>query len=133
MAEVVDGALQLHVNSVERAERGRELLASRLGALVGTPLTSHEDPAARLQRGRGEPGARHDEPDIPTEEMEAVIRAHLEAHYRKVLDEPVPMLGNRSPRAAARTKKGRADRRGVAQGARKLRAASGCGDRPQAL
>lgn len=108
MAEVVDGALQLHVNSVERAERGRELLASRLGALVGTPLTSHEDPAARLPGGRSEPGAGEEEPDIPPEEMEAVIGTFLEGHYRKVLDEPVPMLGNRSPRGAARTKKGRA-------------------------
>jgi len=107
-AEIVDGALLLHVNSVERAERGRGLLASRLGALVGTPLTSHEDPAARLEGGRSEPGAGPEEPDIPPEEMEAVIGTFLEGHYRKVLDEPVPMLGNRSPRAAVKTKKGRA-------------------------
>ena len=107
-AEIVDEALLLHVNSVERAERGRELLASRLGALVGTPLTSHEDPAARLEGGRSEPGAGPEELGIPPEEMEAVIGTFLEGHYRKVLDEPVPMLGNRSPRAAVKTKKGRA-------------------------
>ena len=106
-AEIVDGALLLRVNSVERAGRGRELLASRLGALVGTPLTSHEDPAARIESGLGEPGAVQEEPDIPPE-VEAALRAHVEAHYRKVLDEPVPMLGNRTPRQAARTKKGRA-------------------------
>lgn len=107
-AEIVDEALLLHVNSVERAERGRELLAARLGALVGTPLTSHEDPAARLESGPGEPGAGPEELGIPPEEMEAVIGTLLEQHYRKVLDEPVPMLGNRSPRAAVKTKKGRA-------------------------
>ena len=107
-AEIVDEALLLHVNSVERAERGRELLASRLGALGGTPLTTHEDPAARLEGGRSEPGAGPEELGIPPEEMEAVIGTFLEGHYRKVLDEPVPMLGNRSPRAAVKTKKGRA-------------------------
>ena len=104
----MDEALLLHVNSVERAERGRALLASWLGALVGTPLTSHEDPAARLEGGGSEPVAGQEEPDIPPEEMEAVIGTLLEGHYRKVLDEPVPMLGNRSPRQAVKSKKGRA-------------------------
>ena len=107
-AEIVDEALLLHVNSVERAERGRELLASRLGALVATPLTSHEDPAARLEAGPSEPGAGPEEPDIPPEEMAAVIGTFLEGHYRKVLDEPVPMLGDRSPRQAVKTREGRA-------------------------
>ena len=107
-AEIVDGALLLRVNSVERADRGRELLASRLGALLEMPLTSHEDPSARLESGAGEPDPGQDEPDIPPEEMEAVLGTYIEGHYRQVLDEPVPMLGNRSPRAAAKTKKGRA-------------------------
>ena len=107
-AEIVDGALLLRVNSVERADRGRELLASRLGALLGTPLTSHEDPAARLESGAGEPDPGQEAPEIPPEEAEAVLGTYLEGHYRQVLDEPVPMLGNRSPREAARTKKGRA-------------------------
>ena len=40
--------------------------------------------------------------------MEAVVRAQYEEHYRQVLDESVPMLGNRTPRRAAKTKKGRA-------------------------
>lgn len=31
----------------------------------------------------------------------------LDDHYRRVLDQPVPTLGGRSPRAAARTAKGR--------------------------
>ena len=51
-AEIVDGALLLHVNSVERAERGRELLSSRLGPLLGNPLTSHEDPRSDCEPRR---------------------------------------------------------------------------------
>ena len=108
-AEIVDGALLLQVNSVERADRGRELLASRLGALLGTPLTSHEDPAARLGSGAGEPDPGQEAPEIPPEDVEDVLVPLIEGHYRQVLDEPVPMLGNRSPREAARTKKGRAE------------------------
>ncbi len=106
--EIVDGALLLHVNSVERAEKGRELLSSRLGPLLGNPLTSHEDPAQRLRTPPGEPPPEPKKPDLPPEVVEALVRAQYEEHYRQVLDEPVPMLGNRTPRRATKTKKGRA-------------------------
>ena len=105
-AEIADGALFLRVNSVERAERGRDLLASRLGPLLGTPLTSHEDPGELLRKEPSEPPAEAEETDPPPGMVEAV-QAYLEDHYRRVLDEPIPMLGNRSPRRAAKTKKGR--------------------------
>ena len=107
-AEIVDGALLLHVNSVERAERGRELLNSRLGPLLGNPLTSHEDPAQRLRTPPGESPPKPKKPDLPPEVMEALVRGQYEEHYRQVLDEPVPMLGKRTPRRAVKTKKGRA-------------------------
>ena len=42
----------------------------------------------------------------PAEER-AMIREMLERHYHAVLDEPVPMLGDVSPRKAAKTEKGR--------------------------
>ena len=106
-AEIMDGALLLHVNSVERAERGRDLLASRLGPLVGNPLTSHEDPATQLGESTEEPPARVTDLDIPPEVAEAIIRAHFEEHYRQVLDEPIPALGDVSPRKAAKSRKGR--------------------------
>ena len=40
-ARLESGALLLAANSRERAERGRDLLASSLGDLVGSPLISH--------------------------------------------------------------------------------------------
>ena len=117
--EVADGALLLHTNSAERAERGRALVTSGLGSLVGTPLTSHEDPLAQLrQRAEGEskagpspdgPPEGADAAPRPTEEMQALAAAYLEDHYRRTLDERVPMLGNRTPRQAAKTRKGRAE------------------------
>ena len=122
--EIADGALLLHTNSVERAEQGRELVASVLGSLVGTPLTSHEDPLAQLRalsegttaEGPSPAGRFLDglseEADAavpPTEEMQALAAAYIEDHYRRTLDERVPMLGNRTPRQAAKTRKGRAE------------------------
>jgi len=45
--------------------------------------------------------------DLSPEEQEAIVHATLDRHYRGLLDEPIPMLGDLSPRAAATTAKGR--------------------------
>lgn len=107
VAEIADGALFLRVNSIERAERGRDLLASRLGPLLGSPLTSHEDPAEWMRRTPEASPPEPGETELPPEAIEA-LHAFMADHYRKVLDEPIPALGDRSPRRAAKTKKGRA-------------------------
>jgi len=46
--------------------------------------------------------------DIPIEVPPEMVHAMLNNYYRKVLNEPVPMLGNVTPRNAARTLSGRA-------------------------
>lgn len=101
------GALVLSVNSQERAARGRDLLAPRLGDLVGSPLTSHITPQQALKERTQQPLA---EPDFPvvSEEAQQELHAYMDDHYRRVLDEPVPMLGGKTPRQAATTRKGRA-------------------------
>jgi hypothetical protein len=48
-----------------------------------------------------------DEPEIPPEEMERIVHALLTREYTKALDEPVPMLGDKSPRQLVKTKAGR--------------------------
>jgi len=45
--------------------------------------------------------------DMPEEERSAIIRDGLDRHYRNLLDQPIPVLGNKSPRAAVRTANGR--------------------------
>ena len=40
-------------------------------------------------------------------EERAIIRQGLDGHYRRALDEPLPLLGCRSRRAAVKTPKGR--------------------------
>ena len=45
--------------------------------------------------------------DMSEEERSAIIHDGLDRHYRNLLDQPIPVLGNKSPRAAVRTAKGR--------------------------
>ena len=45
--------------------------------------------------------------DMSEMEGSAIIHDSLDWHYRDLLDQPIPMLGNKSPRAAVRTAKGR--------------------------
>ena len=99
------GALVLTVNSRERAERGRDLLASRLGDLVGSPLISHQDPEQAMAEYTGQ---AEDAPGLPPEEAARIIHAHLDKHYRRTLDEPMPMLDGKTLRQAAASTEGRA-------------------------
>jgi hypothetical protein len=101
--ELNEKALILSVNSQARAERGRVLLSETLDGLVAQPLVEIQtleqatrDPAPPLGLNLSE------------QERRTIIRDGLDRHYRDLLDQPIPALGNKSPRAAARTASGRA-------------------------
>ena len=98
------GTLTLAVNSRERAERGRDLLASRLGDLLGPPLISLQDPEKALEEPAGQ---TPDETAVPTAEAVETMHAWLDDHYRRTLDDPLPMLAGGTLREAAATRKGR--------------------------
>ncbi|MDE0390638.1 MAG: hypothetical protein OXI57_01045 [Rhodospirillales bacterium] len=104
-AALQSGALVLTVNSQKRAERGRDLLASRLGDLVGSPLISHRDPEQAMAEHAEQPD---DELGIPPEEAARIIHAYFDEHFRRTLDEPLPILDGKTPRQAAATPEGRA-------------------------
>ena len=104
-AEIRDGALTLSANSRERAERGEELLTSRLGDLVGPALTSSQDPFQAIKERRAEPKQNDTKP--ATAEEVQVVHSFLDEHYRQTLDEPLPVLGGKTLRQAVKTKKGR--------------------------
>jgi hypothetical protein len=95
--------LSLEVNSMARAERGRALLEPVLTGLVRPPLTERTDLEQMLATERPAPRPS----GLPPEDKRALIRQGLEDHYRHILDQPIPALGNKSPRAAAKTPKGR--------------------------
>lgn len=108
-AALADRALVVETNSRERMERALADLRAALGPLIGEALTSHEDPAQMLQHAAPRqviPPAGTPPLDAP--EMAEVIRQYKDAYYRRTLDEPVPMLGGKTPRQCARTKSGRA-------------------------
>ena len=95
-------SVSLSVNSAPRAERGQAVLANALGDLVGPPATEIET----VDEFRARPGANA--PAEPPVQMPAeMLQQSLDRHYRALLDEPVPMLGNISPRAASRSARGR--------------------------
>ncbi len=43
------------------------------------------------------------DPEVASE----IIHDYLDNHYRNILDQPIPMLDDKSPRQCARSKKGR--------------------------
>lgn len=99
--------LRLQVNSENRAERGRAMLQAVLGTLVGAPLTQIMTPVQAMEEQDRSGRAASPGLPIPPEEEARIIGQMLERHYRQVLDEPVPALGNVTPHEAVRTASGR--------------------------
>ena len=105
--EMAGRFLSIEVNSAERAERAKRLFIPLLGDLVQAPLTEIRTVAQMM----AEQDREHDafaEPEIPLTEMQRIIGEMMDRQYRQVLDEPVPALGDKTPRQMTRTKAGRA-------------------------
>jgi len=95
--------LSLAANSPARAERGRAVLEPVLAGLVRAPLNERMDLEQMLATDRPAP-----EPTgLSSKQERALLHQTLDTHYRRVLDEPIPALGGETPRAAAKTAKGR--------------------------
>lgn len=98
--------LTIEVNSAERAERAKSLFIPLLGELVHAPLTEILTVAQMMAEQERERDAAP-EPDIPLAEMQRIVGEMMDRQYRQVLDEPVPALGNKTPRQMAKTRAGR--------------------------
>jgi hypothetical protein len=102
--EVRERLLIVGANSAARAERAITMLRAALGGLVAPPLTQiHTVEQMMAQRQTRPPSTSAVPPEIQT----TLVHATLDKQYRALLEQPVPMLGNLTPRAAARTKSGR--------------------------
>jgi hypothetical protein len=99
--------LVLQANSKERAKRGTELLRRCLDGLVGEPITETQSVESALAESRERPGPSEAAPPIPPEEIARVTKDFIERHYRRIIDGPVPVLGNVSPREAVGLPEGR--------------------------
>jgi hypothetical protein len=94
--------LVLEVNSVARAERGKRMLTELLGGLIGKPVTETQSVESALDEhsARKRSPAKDDKPALAPDETARVMREFLERHYRGVIDEPLPAIGDVSPREA---------------------------------
>ncbi len=94
--------LRLETNSVERADRLRARLEAGCGALLRHRMREHADPLSSARSGR-ESTPR---PAPPPEALQALGELKAQ-HYAAWVDAPLPALGGRTPRQAARTPRGR--------------------------
>lgn len=103
--EVKGRIVALSVSSAPRAERGSALLTAALGDLVARPLTEIQT----VEQMRAAPPSRPDRPEapIPLEIQAELVHNMLDRQYRELLSQPIPMLGDVSPRTAARSARGR--------------------------
>ena len=101
--------LKVMVTSEARATRIRELLAPILDGLVREPLIERVTPEQAMAEG-GNPtayAAKGLPEGMSPETMREAVHQFLDRHYRKVLGEKIPMLGDKTPRQAVRSAKGR--------------------------
>lgn len=91
--ELTGRTLLFSADSASRAEKGMALIRGSLGELIGTPLTEIQT-VDQMRAERPATPAASQELDLPPEVMEKLIHDNLDKAYRKVLDEPVAMLGN---------------------------------------
>ena len=98
--------IELCVNSQSRADRGRKMLEPFLSDLVGTPLVERQTLEQALSEDRDD-GSSAAVPDLSPDEKRSIIHTAMDRHYRAQLDQPIPGLGNISPRKAAKSKTGR--------------------------
>jgi hypothetical protein len=104
--ELKDRTLILDANSRERAERGRALIEPVLGDLVDRPAIEAKT-AAEMMQSRSSENSEAVSSGLSPEEERIALNDWLERHYKSLLDEQVPVLGNVTPRQAAKTSKGR--------------------------
>ncbi len=104
--ELKSRTIELCVNSEIRADRGRKMLETLLDGFVSAPLVERQTLEQALSEDR-EHGSGSLAPELPSDVRRRIIHDAMDRHYRAQLDQPVPALGNISPRQAARSKKGR--------------------------
>ena len=102
--------LVVDVNSARRRDRIAKEVAKRLGsaaALVDTTLTDIAAELAKRRPGEGGTAGRPRPPADERPELAAVEAEFARKHWDAWVDTKVPALGNRTPRQAAQSARGR--------------------------
>ncbi|GHT99325.1 hypothetical protein FACS1894126_5500 [Alphaproteobacteria bacterium] len=107
---IEEDKLTLDTNSVERAALGRKLLEEYLGDKISFQSASAKTPEQMMKSSkksnRGNEKRAIESYEQPPEVKEA-IKEMAEAHWKSWFDEPIPLLQDKTPRQAAKTKEGR--------------------------
>lgn len=90
-------ALIFSSNSEARAERGKLVLGGLLAGLVGTSLSQIQRPEQALAEANDAPATT----DIDPETAVAMLQDYFDQHYQSCLDDPIPVLGDMTPRQCA--------------------------------
>jgi hypothetical protein len=101
--------LEVMVNSEARATRIRDILAPILDGLVRDPLIERVTPeqAMAARGGASAPTAQSLPEGMSPKDLREAVHQVLDRQYRNVLSQKVPMLGDKTPRQAVRSAKGR--------------------------
>lgn len=99
--------LILETNSDKRLEKGEKLVTKYLGDAACFQKTLIESAAQKLQSAQKLTNSTPIEPQLlEAPEVQAQIKEMTKAHWDNWLNEPIPMLDNKTPRQAAKTKAG---------------------------
>ena len=103
-----NGKLRVETNSVERADRLRERIEAACGGRIAHRTREHSDPLALMERRQAQSAPAQGQAGLPADEADALALEFKRRHYADWGDHPLPALGGQTPRAAVRTKAGRA-------------------------
>ena len=108
--ELLPGKLICSTNSMERSEQVKAALETLLHGMIGPGLTKLQTLDQVLAENQSD--SNIDERRDPQEEIDPDVAAEitknfLDQHYRNTLDEPIPMLDDKTPRQCAKSKQGR--------------------------
>jgi len=99
--------LILETNSNKHLEKGKKLVTKYLGDAACFQQTLIESAAEKLQSAQKSTNSTSIEPQLlEAPEVQAQLKAMMKAHWDNWFNEPIPMLGNKTPRQAAKTKAG---------------------------
>jgi hypothetical protein len=108
---MTDNELWLTANSLNRSDKGKQALIDLLGDLINPQLTRLQSPEQFLAEERASldssSGIDPAGIDLDPDELSDILSDYLDQHYRKALDEPIPALGNKTPRQCIKTKNGK--------------------------
>ena len=107
--ELKGRTLEAQTNSADRAERLQARLSDLLGDLVGAPLIERETIEQAFKYHRDNPHEPSEPLNISKEEEAEMIKMFMDQQYKETLDQPVGMLGDKTPRNAVKSKVGKAE------------------------